>query len=886
MKRLYLDIHKPAGVLARKATRGVVHAVAEKENGAAEKAAVAMEAAVGMVKENVAVKKMTLARERTVAVMVKENGAVKTVRGLARAMVLTRGRAVTVAAVVAAVLVVAGCSGGKKACMDFLYDSMPLPDRVMYPQDWWEANVEKTLEVRERMGWDVPEREFRHFVLPLRVNNENLDDFRLIYADSLCERVKGMSMAEAALEVNHWCHERATYRPSDARTSSPLATIRAGFGRCGEESVLAVAALRAAGIPARQVYTPRWAHTDDNHAWVEVYVDGGWHFMGACEPEPVLDLGWFNSAVSRAMLLHTKVFGDYDGPEDVIQRTAAYTEINVIRGYVPARRTTVTVVDAQGSPVPGASVEFKIYNYAEYYTVARYLTDSEGKASLDTGLGDIMVWASKDGRFGLANGSSEDVTVVLDHSLGETFSLDFDIVPPAEKPLPSAATAEQVAENARRLAAEDAVRAARPHGNASVTDAFLAAGGAAAQQILSSLSVKDLNDVTSDVLDDALRHVGPGGFDKWRDNPRVELEALYPYFSEIGEGLSFSSPVEVYDWVCDNVKLNDAANPQGLRIPPLFVWRSREADARSSDIFFVALCRKFGFPARLDEVTGKAQYLVDGSWNDVVLASVPPQGDLVLELSGNTSDNPEYYTHFTLSKVVDSGGNLTADLLSFNEYGPLDFVSLFSEPYSLDEGYYMLTTGRRMADGSVLSRASFFKVNEGGRTEAPLEVRSATSGLPVLGTFDAEQTFRPAGAAAASAGSPAAEASILSATGRGYFLVAVLGSGDEPSNHAVRQLAAAAQALNAWGRPAVLLGGAPAASVPPAAPAPVAGLSNAVYGLDTAGKVAAMLASGAGAESFRLPVVAVGDSFGRIVYFSQGYNTSLAEDLRSVIEKL
>ena len=67
-------MHKFAGVLARKAKRGVVHvvaerenmetgkakrgvvhAVAEKENVAAEKAAVAMEAAVGMVKENVAV---------------------------------------------------------------------------------------------------------------------------------------------------------------------------------------------------------------------------------------------------------------------------------------------------------------------------------------------------------------------------------------------------------------------------------------------------------------------------------------------------------------------------------------------------------------------------------------------------------------------------------------------------------------------------------------------------------------------------------------------------------------------------------------------------------------------------------------------------------------
>ena len=772
--------------------------------------------------------------------------------------------------VVAAALVVAGCSGGKKAYVDFLYDSMPLPDRVMYTQEWWEANVEKTLEVQERMGWDVPEREFRHFVLPLRVNNENLDDFRLIYADSLCERVKGMSMAEAALEVNHWCRERATYRPTDARTSSPLATIRAGYGRCGEESVLAVAALRAAGIPARQVYTPRWAHTDDNHAWVEVYVDGGWHFMGACEPEPVLDLGWFNSAVSRAMLLHTKVFGDYDGPEDVISRTSAYTEINVIRGYVPARRTTVTVVDAQGSPVPDASVEFKIYNYAEYYTVASYLTDAEGQASLDTGLGDIMVWASKDGKFGLADGASESVTVVLDHSFGEEFSLDFDIVPPAEDPLPSSATAEQVAENARRLAAEDALRDSRPHGTAPLTAAFFAAhrDDIIANQIYNYLSGKDRNnDITSEVLEDAYKHSN-GQFDQWTDCPRIEYEMLYPYFGEIGEGLSFSSPVEVYGWVCDNVKVDDAANPQGLRIPPVFVWRSREADTRSRDIFFVAMCRKFGFPARLDEVTGKAQYLAEGSWNDVVLASVPPQGDLALELSGSSSDNPEYYTHFTLSKVVDREGKLTADLLSFNEYGPLDFASLFSEPYSLDDGYYMLTTGRRMADGSVLSRASFFNVKEGERTEAALEVRSATTGLPVLGTFDAEQTFLPNGGSSV-------ETSILSATGRGYFLIAVLGKGDEPSVHAMRQISSATPALNSWGRPAVFLGSV-------FGPNP----DNSVFGTDTDGKIAAMLAAGVGKDEYRLPVIAVGDSFGRIVYFSQGYNTSLAEDLRNVIEKL
>ena len=282
------------------------------------------------------------------------------------------------------VLLVSACGGSRQAYVDWLYRSMPLPDSLQYPRSFWEENVAKTLEVRRRMGWNIPEREFRHFVLPLRVNNETLDDFRTVYADTLCRRVKGMSLAEAALEINHWCHEQATYQPSDGRTSAPMATVRRGVGRCGEESVLAVAALRAAGIPARQVYTPRWAHTDDNHAWVEVWVDGRWHFMGACEPAATLDNAWFNAPVSRALLLHTKVYGDYQGDEDIIQRTPCYTEINVIRGYVPARRSVVTVVDGC-EPVEGAAVSFHIYNYAEFYPVASYVTGADGDARADGG---------------------------------------------------------------------------------------------------------------------------------------------------------------------------------------------------------------------------------------------------------------------------------------------------------------------------------------------------------------------------------------------------------------------------------------------------------------------------------------------------------------------
>ncbi len=732
----------------------------------------------------------------------------------------------------AAFAVLVSCGSGPKSeteqYVDFLYAYMPWPDLAAKPMTYWQANVDKTLEVRDRMGWDIPEREFRHFVLPLRVNNEPLDDFRTLYADTLCSRVEGMSIGEAALEINHWCHEMATYQPSDGRTSSPLQTIQRGVGRCGEESVLAVAALRAAGIPARQVYTPRWAHTDDNHAWVEVFVDGKWQFMGACEPEPRLNMAWFTGPVSRALILHTKVFGDYHGDEDVIQRTPCYTEINVIRGYVPARRSVVTVVDEKGQPVKDARVEFKIYNYGEYYTVAAYQTDREGQAALDMGCGDMVAFASKEERFGLALIDGEAVTLVLDHEIGERCAMDLDIVPPAENPLPSGATPEEIARNAERLKEEDALREARPKGNAAVIDAFLAAhDDDNARALLSSLSAKDRGDVTLDVLEDAYTHID-GTFNPLRDCPRVDLEPLKPYFAELS-ALGLKSRPEIVKWIVANIRLENERNPQGLRMAPIDVLHSGKADRRNHDIFYVALCRASGLEEQLDPLSGYAS--MDHEEQPAVAKGM-------LKVAYDGPDAPEYYYQFTLTKIFPETG--TTSLCTVGEdsdHNPWNTIF----PLELEEGFYMLTSGTRLADGSVLSHNEFFMVNAGETTEVPLVMRKAEDGISVLGTMDADR--------------------FLPQTGRGYYLLAVLGDRDEPSVHARRQLENLAPVLKEWGRPVLIE-------------------------KDEDGSILEMLCAGVKSDSRQKPVVTICDSFGRIVYFSQGYNTSLADDLKRILPQL
>ena len=720
-------------------------------------------------------------------------------------------------------IVLTGCSPySVKHYTDFLYANMSFADSICTTKDYWEVNARAAMEARKEAGWKVPEKEFLHYVLPVRVNNEPLDDFRTTYGPELLARVKGLDATTAALEVNHWCHEHATYIPTDGRTCSPMQTILHKEGRCGEESVLAVAALRAVGIPARQVYTPRWAHTDDNHAWVEIFVDGRWWFMGACEPAPTLNNAWFNATASRVMLLHTRVFGQYEGDEDIISRAADNTEINVTGSYVDAGRTEVQVLDLDGNPVQGATVEFKIYNYAEIYTVARFETGAEGKASLTTGFGDIIIWAHKDGHYGIAkvHGGEPGGRVVLDKRFGNPASLDFHIVPPPEKPIPTNASAEEIAANNLRLAQEDSIRAARPASD--VVENFLEANplNGQAAWIVRWLSVKDLGDVRADVLEDALEHARIMGRSF---TPRVELENLLPFFGEIrrgleSEGLHFSNKQEVREWVDVNIRVSENGNPRRLRIPPVYVWRSRMADPLSRDIFYVALCRVAGFNAEYDQIRG--QIAESGQKNAHIKIDYSPLPWL---------NKPLYYRHFTLSRIVNGSARLIA-LDEDRNWTPDDIATMGFEP-----GDYLLTSGIRMADGSVQAHLEFFRLDSSA--EVPLVLRDASGDeVPVIGQVDISNE-------------------LLARVGRGNFLLAVLGERDEPSSHARHELSAAADALSAWGRPALVV-----SAGDPVIPKEF--------------------------QDGRLPLIAVCDSFGRVFYLSRGYNTSLAADLESILPRL
>jgi len=171
----------------------------------------------------------------------------------------------------------ASLAGEERRAMEFLQDHLPSSDLYGYPAELFLEFVRHGVFLRGAAPWcgglDWPV--FAHYVLFPRVNDEDLSFHRRIFFDGLWPRVKDLPGMEARVqEVNRWCRERAGYQAQDERTASPLTVYRNGSGRCGEESAFLVSALRSVGIPARQVYAPRWSHCDDNHAWVEALCDG------------------------------------------------------------------------------------------------------------------------------------------------------------------------------------------------------------------------------------------------------------------------------------------------------------------------------------------------------------------------------------------------------------------------------------------------------------------------------------------------------------------------------------------------------------------------------------------------------------------------------------
>ena len=378
---------------------------------------------------------------------------------------------------------------------------------------------------------------------------------------------------------------------------------------------------------------------------------------------------------------------------------------------------------------------------------------------------------------------------------------------------------------------------------------------------------------------------------------KLENEMLTPYRSffkkviskeEAGEFIK--EPIRLVEWCKKEIQINNELNSQRIPMSPIGVWKARVADEKSRDIFFVAMARTLGIPARIDKVTGKVQYTdKEGHTFDVNFSTSSPvqatTGILRAAYKPIASlPDPKYYSHFTLSKFKDG----VFQLLNYDE-GDVDmgkgatWANLLKNGAKLDSGYYMLVTGSRMASGAVLSNITFFNVKPEATTDIELVMRESKEQVQVIGNFDSESLYRPLGDEEIQSTSQ----SILQTCGRGYFVVGVLGVGQEPTNHALRDIAALGSEFEKWGRKIVLLFPSEE-QYKKFHPAEFQGLPSTIaYGVDIDNRIQNQIAKSMNlSNSDILPMFIIADTFNRVVFVSQGYTIGLGEQLMKTIHGL
>ncbi len=626
------------------------------------------------------------------------------------------------------------------ACKWILANS-PLSDIANYDFELFLNCARHGVFLRENSPFakDIPEDIFLNYVLHIRVNEEELCDCRGFFYQQLAERVNHLTMHDAVIEANYWNAENVMYQATCSRTISAMGAYRSAYGRCGEESAFGVNVFRAIGIPARQIYTPRWAHCDDNHAWVEVYCGGDWYFLGACEPEEVLNKGWFTNASSRAMLIHSRCFGEISG-EEIISKVGMASFLNNLKLYAVTKKLNVVVKDEAGKPVEGAEVAFGILNYSDIFGAAVMTTDQDGKCGLTCGLGTLNIHVKKDGVFCERMVFTPDVDTVEIVLKNDPIVYgaweDFVSIAPRDQIVNGAKPTEEQKElGQKKTAAANAKREARvaamfdaakakalvekygycheiyellfeSRGNVERLMEFLSDEEFSSKEkeaLLLTLSKKDRRDVDPDVLREALKLTR--GYHAEKDElfypyivcPRVFNEPLtknrqfiLDYFTEEEKAAFRADPKSVWTYIQEHIGFNPDIEYGQIVTRPVGALTVKNANPRSKKILFVSICRALGIAARMNPVDQLAEYYADGRFVPVEAVEV---GTCAIVFQKEKEESWQYGPDFGVAMLVN---------------GTYESLNLEDEAWNGDEmrisvnpGEYRVITDNRLPNGDI-----------------------------------------------------------------------------------------------------------------------------------------------------------------------------------------
>ncbi|MEG0327474.1 MAG: transglutaminase-like domain-containing protein [Erysipelothrix sp.] len=546
--------------------------------------------------------------------------------------------------------------------------------------------VENTYAVKNAYHQNIPDQVFFDYVLQPKVNNEKLDACRQ-YFRSITEAIIVDDLKETIFALNYWMIGIVQYRSTDARTQYASLTYKNGTGRCGEKSTFLVQVLRANGIPARQIYAPWWTHSDDRHAWVEVYIDGEWHYLGAGDAEETFDTAWFTLAASRALVVQSNQFSNLPTSEPVLEDHGIYKKINVIQRYNRAHEVVVEI-DVETIKV----VSVCVVNYGNLKKVVTQPV-LNGKALFTLGGGDAFVYAQVGEKHYIESINESTQSVILNnHSLikDENIDLvqkaqDLHLKPKSSTEIEAHRKVKRKNEGLKRyrerIATLEENRTKEEPQN--IQELRTRIGNLRTEEVLSLLSEKDRYDFDANMLvehcDIVEKHRGKFPIRIFREsilNPRVAYENMVAYAKEF-ETYCEDNPIEIYNSVMNGVSEESEYFVEDTIIPFTKVISNNVGTYFDKQLTIVAICRSKGIPARFNDVNNVVEIYVDGNYLNI---ERKPEFNVKL-----TEDMAKYTVSLTPSNPFQDTG---------------DFI--IQNTAKKVEGRYLAIASNRLPNGTII----------------------------------------------------------------------------------------------------------------------------------------------------------------------------------------
>jgi hypothetical protein len=195
----------------------------------------------------------------------------------------------------------------------------------------------------------------------------------------------------------------------------------------------------------------------------------------------------------------------------------------------------------------------------------------------------------------------------------------------------------------------------------------------------------------------------------------------------------------------------------------------------------------------------------------------------------------------------------------------------------LDEGYYILTAGTRLDDGTALTHSEFFAIKAGETTHVNLVLRQPDNELHVIGSFYADSKFTDP-----ETGEVGNAKQLIQDE---YFILGLLDQGSEPTTHAMQDIAAFRKDFEGSNLPMIFIFSSKEdydkfqlknfSELP----------EGIVYGLDE-GAIRDEIVDGLHLNTDNRPIFIIANANSEVVFVKQGYTIGLGEQLLKVMAKL